>query len=759
MYLNHLSICLLLMALTITCNSTPPIPQKNIEPEKALSRHQLFNNLRESKLLTVAYSDSSRYHSMVDSLASHPRFNLDVKGKLASTLSLSDLNSGAYFLIGTPEENPLVKALSPELPFTFTDTGFEFDGKLYTDQADVLNIYLYPNPKNPAYPIYVITGNSEEGIYQMLRKKYRDDWPRMMWSSWGYELYQGDYLNLLGNFADSTWIMDKKLHFDFSGSKDTLGKTPHFTFISHNYELNSLEIIPVMKQCETSYERISRFIGKEMDNIITYNIYPSIEQKGLMLSVTDPAHADFSSNSVHTVMNENFQGPQLQLENQLFLRSVIGPPEKIALENGLSIYFADQWQKKGYNHWANRLFHSGNMPSLAELLDNKVFSQDSELVMGASAASLVAALIDYWGKDAFLKQYPSWNPSFKEIALIERIWHQHLEQSPKIEPDHEHVAMPFIKGFNFAHEGYRIYNGYGSRLARQSLEKLNKIGTNAVAIVPYSYMRNPKNPSHIPIMQDAGTETDESVISTHYEAKKLGMYTMLKPQIWLGSSWPGDVEMDTESDWNKFFKNYYCWIRHYALLAEIHEMDALSLGVEFAKATVQRPEEWKVIARKIRKLYGGHLTYSANWGEEFEKFSFWEEFDYIGLNCYYPLSKSKEVSKKELKKTFEEISTKIEKISRSYKKPVVFTEIGFRSVNQTWENPHADPQGRQSNEAAQKMCYEVVFEGIEKADWCKGILWWKWPTDIGIRSTTQAGFTPNAKKAEKTVEEWFEKLQ
>ena len=759
MYLNHLSICLLLMALTFTCNSTPPVPPKNIEPEKALSRHQLFNNLRESKLLTVVYSDSSRYHSLVDSLAGHPRFNLDIQGKLATNVNLSELSSGAYFLIGTPEENPLVRALSSELPFSFTEAGFEFDDKLYTEQTDVLNVYLYPNPKNPAFPVYVITGNAEDGIYDMLRNKYANDWPRMMWSSWGYELYQGEHLNLLGNFADSTWIMDKKLHFDFGGTNDTLGKTPHFTFISHNYGLESAQIVPIMKACETSYDQISRFIGRENDEIITYNIYPSIEQKGLMLSITDPAHADFRNNSVHTVMNENFQGPQLQLENLLLLRSVLGQPEKLALETGLSIYFTDQWQKKGYAYWASKLFHSDNLPRLSEVLDNQVFSEDSELVMGATAASLVAALIDHWGKDNFLKQYLTWNPSFKEVALIERIWHQHLENSSQIADNRDEAELPFIKGFNFAHEGYRIYNGYGSKLARQSLEKLAKMGSNAVAIVPYSYMRDPQNPSHIPIMQNAGTETDESVIHVHYEAKKLGMYTMLKPQIWLGRSWPGDVAMNTESDWDKFFNNYYCWIRHYALLAEIHEMDALSLGVEFAKATVQRPDDWKLIARKIRKLYSGHLTYSANWGEEFEKFTFWDEFDYIGLNCYYPLSKSKEVSKKELKQTFAEISTKIEKIARRYKKPVVFTEIGFRSVDQTWENPHADPQGRQSNEEAQKMCYEVVFEGIEKADWCKGILWWKWPTDIGIRSTTQAGFTPNTKKAEKTVEKWFERLQ
>ena len=187
-------------------------------------------------------------------------------------------------------------------------------------------------------------------------------------------------------------------------------------------------------------------------------------------------------------------------------------------------------------------------------------------------------------------------------------------------------------------------------------------------------------------------------------------------------------------------------------------MDALSLGVEFAKATIQRPEDWRRMVKKIRGLYSGHLTYSANWGEEFEKFSFWQDFDYIGLNCYYPLSNKEEINKNELKQHFRKVLDKIKKISVQYDKPVVFTEIGFRSVAKAWENPHAEANGRAYDENAQDICYEVVFEGIKGKDWCKGILWWKWPTYLAYRGRDNTGFTPNTKKAEKTVAQWFGKF-
>ena len=754
---NHHFYYSLALIFIFSCTSTPPSAQVEFSAEEVSSRRNLYSNMRKANLLTIVYSDAERYQPMVDSIAKNPRFNLEVEGKLASELNLNDLKSGAYFIIGTPEQNELIAALSDQLPVSFTSSGFTFDQKTYTDPEDVFKLYLYPNPLNPAFPIYLITGNSEAAIYNMLQRKHADDWSSLMWASWGYEVYKGNTLNLLGYFSDTTWVMDKTVHFDFSNSADTIGQTPHFTFIGHDQIYEDEAILPIMKQCEAGYENIRAFLEKDIDQRISYNIYPSIEQKGLMLSNTDPAHADFNQKAVYAVINDNFKGQQWQKENEVILRTLLNRPQKFVLEKGLSIYFSGQWQQKGYAYWVNRLYYSNNLPSLSELLDNDVWRHESELVMGTAAASLVDFLIQLWGKEVFLKQYSNWNPNIKEIRYLEAQWHEKLRQSPSLKPSKE-KDLAFLKGFNFAHEGYRIYNGYGSQLAKASLEKLKSLGANAIAIVPYSYMRNPEKPSSIPIIQDAGAETDESVIFAHREAQKMGMYTLLKPQIWLGRSWPGEVSMNSEEDWNAFFDYYYRWIRHYALLAEIHDIDGLSLGVEFAKATIQRPDDWKRLLRKIKDLYSGHITYSANWGDEFEQFSFWDEFDYIGLNCYYPLSKEEEPKKETLKKTFRSIAEKIEKVSRQYDKPIVFTEIGFRSVDRTWENPHEDSKGRNYNEHCQNLCYEVVFEEIADKDWCKGILWWKWPSYMDYSKRNATSFTPSSKKAEDTVAKWFEKL-
>jgi len=283
------------------------------------------------------------------------------------------------------------------------------------------------------------------------------------------------------------------------------------------------------------------------------------------------------------------------------------------------------------------------------------------------------------------------------------------------------------------------------------------IGSSAIAIVPYSFMRDPTKPRKLLIKHRAGGETDESVLFAHFEAQQLGMYTMLKPQIWIRNSWPGDVDMGTEREWQRFFDYYYRWARHYALLAEINGFDSFCIGVEFAKASLSKEQEWRKLIQQIRGIYGGQLTYAANWGKEFEQLQFWDALDFIGLNCYYPLSSKEQVSKRDLKKAFDTVITKIEKVQKRYDKPIVFTEIGFRSVTATWKNPHEDTNGRAFDEQGQAVAYEVIFEGIRNKDWYKGIFWWKWPSYLTHRGEKNTGFSPANKKAERVVEKWFKK--
>lgn len=540
---------------------------------------------------------------------------------------------------------------------------------------------------------------------------------------------------------------------------DTVATTTHFYFITHNTILPDTVVRQLTDQCEQAFKAIRQFANKDqLIPKIDYHIYPSIEEKALRLSIMDIAHLDENGTKNNIVWNQHFQGSLLHQENKIALRQLLGVPKLSALEEGLSNHFTQNWQKKGYTHWTGILYQSNNLPPLQELLNNEIFEKESELVMGAMSGVFADFLIDHLGKEKFIEQYTSITK--EDLLSVENDWKLYLQNRFDTIEENNQISRSesltgYLKGFNFAHEGYRIYNGYGSQLAKQSLERLKGIGTNAVAIVPYSFMRNANQPTPLLIDHRAGGENDESVLFAHFEAKAMGMHTMLKPQIWLRRSWPGDINMASASDWNVFFDYYYRWMRHYALLAAINDFDSLCLGVEFAKATLAKEKEWRQLIHQIRGIYAGPLTYAANWGEEFEQLKFWDALDFIGLNCYYPLSKEEQPSKRTLKKSFAAVVSKIEKISKRYKKPVVFTEIGFRSVDKTWSNPHEGANGRAFNEQTQALAYEVVFDCIQDKDWCQGILWWKWPSYLDYRGTENTGFAPVGKSAEQIVEQWF----
>jgi hypothetical protein len=490
-------------------------------------------------------------------------------------------------------------------------------------------------------------------------------------------------------------------------SRDSTFETQHFKFQFEESILTREHISEIVQTCEGNISRVLSILNLEaLSDKIDYVIYPDIEKKGMSLQNGALSQVSHTSQQVYTVTGEYFKGYEFHPENELILRNQYGKTPHSAIEKGLAIYLNPTWQLKGYDYWAARLFTSGNLPPLTELLDEEFFAIESDLVMGCAAASFVDFLIsENIGKEAFLKSYKEYVVTDSEIGELQTKWvvflNKKYTQSNIVKKQRQ---FPWLKGFNFAHEGYRIYNGYGSNQAEQSMEKMMDIGSNSLAIVPYSYMRNDDKPTFLPIMRRAGSETDESVITTHMQAKKLNGYTILKPQIWMRGSWPGSIKMKSEKDWSQFFDYYYRWMRHYALIAEIWNMDMLCVGVEFAEATQSHPEEWRQLIKKLRGIYSGPMIYAANWGDEFEKITFWDELDYIGLNCYYPLSKKESPDREELEEGFRKTILKIEKICNTYNKPLIFTEIGFRSVEKPWIQPHEEPNGKAINEDHQSLC-------------------------------------------------------
>jgi hypothetical protein len=752
-----------LLASTNSCDQPSPqsaaakltTPGNTVPDRRALSK-----NFWENPELLIVHSATQE--AMARQLGQQME-NIDVQYLDGTEATIDRLKDKALLVIGTRDNNPAIDLLVPKLPIDIKDDALSLTDYEVSGKSAVALITFYPHPLNKQLPVAIATGLEEESIKGVLQEQIGSGPAFFSWYPWHYELYNDQRRVMMGRFDDEDWSVAEDKRFYIEQSKDTAYTSIPYEFILHNVPAGEGSMTQELQLAmQEQAEAIAAFCRRELPTQpIDCHIYPDIESKGLQLHNTQICQVNFRKQCIHLVSHQDLGVDYLGEHNALLLRQYLGTPGYAALEMGLSIRFNNQWQKKGHIYWANKLAQTDNLPPLSELFEEELLKKSSQLVMGCAAASLVDFLIEKWGHNTFLKRYANWKTKEDELANLNKEWKTWLlEQSVHQEDARPVKKIAYLKGFNFAHEGYAIYNGYGSRLAAHSLEEQASLGANSVALVPYSYMSSPRKPSFIPLMTRAGTETDEGIIFDHYYSQRLGMQTLLKPQIWLGGgSWPGDVAMENEADWQSFFDYYYRWMRHYALLAEIHEIDMLCVGVEFANATLQQGARWEQLISKLRGVYSGPMTYAANWGKEFEQLDFWDQLDFIGLNCYYPLSKKDQPGEQELSAAFTAVIEKAASISKQYDRPLVFTEIGFTSTTTPWINPHKDGRQQKYDGNTQKLCYEIVMEQLRKEqDWCQGILWWKYPSYLQHGGEGHTGFTPNDKPAEGIIRTYFDSL-
>jgi len=258
-------------------------------------------------------------------------------------------------------------------------------------------------------------------------------------------------------------------------------------------------------------------------------------------------------------------------------------------------------------------------------------------------------------------------------------------------------------------------------------------------------------------------ESDAGLAATARLARERGIKTLLKPHLWLRQPQPGQwldaVAMRSEADWHLWFADYRAFLLHYARLAEREGMEALAVGTELHQAAVGREADWRRLISEVRQVYRGRLTYCANWHREYEEVRFWDALDFIGVQAYFPVSAGPKPTVEELVEGWRAHLPAIERLARQWGKPVVFTEIGYKSTPdgtvRPWEwpqrgaSPPADPE-------TQARAYEAFFRTFWHRPWFAGAYFWKWyPKARGDEARLAADFSPQGKPAEEVMARWF----
>jgi glycosyl hydrolase family 113 len=259
------------------------------------------------------------------------------------------------------------------------------------------------------------------------------------------------------------------------------------------------------------------------------------------------------------------------------------------------------------------------------------------------------------------------------------------------------------------------------------------------------------------------TPTDAAVVAAITELHNKNLKVMLKPHVDAeDGAWRGTFQPTDPAAW---FQSFQTFIVHYATLARDNNVEMLCFGTEYTKLSgTAFLTDWTTVISAIRNAgYTGLLAYAANAtfsGDEFTSVSFWNQVDVIGLDAYFPLTSKADPTISQLvaawssNKNGENIVADIQNFANAHAgKPVIFTEIGYRSVAGANTAPYDFTLAGAVDPTEQEDCYEAMYEvWSQQNSLMKGNMWWSWSVPMPAANDTD--YTPWNKLAEAILKNW-----
>ena len=298
-------------------------------------------------------------------------------------------------------------------------------------------------------------------------------------------------------------------------------------------------------------------------------------------------------------------------------------------------------------------------------------------------------------------------------------------------------------------------DAFSSSESDESLRLLTETNTEWIALC-FSWFQS-KTTSHDIHLDATGSPTTESLKHAITTAHSLGLKVMLKPMVEASEReevlfypvWRGEIQPSDE-----WFESYSGFINFFAEFAEQNGVELFCVGCEY-KATTGEKEQWEKVISGVRERYSGPITYAADW-TNYYNIEWWDSVDYVGMDSYFPLTLfNNDPTFEELKNIWINHADEIEEWLSTVNKPVIFTEIGYRSGDVTsmapsnyWSDMSVDLQ-------EQRDCYEAAFQTIWNRSWFHGFYWWTWIHDPTKGGVNDSNHTPQNKPAQDVITYWY----
>ena len=257
---------------------------------------------------------------------------------------------------------------------------------------------------------------------------------------------------------------------------------------------------------------------------------------------------------------------------------------------------------------------------------------------------------------------------------------------------------------------------------------------------------------------------DSSWLSRIGLLRSAGFKVFVKPHVWISNTeegkWRSHIFPKSQADWQSWSESYRSFILWYAEVAESAGVEMFCIGTEFSRLALEKPEFWVSLIADVRAVYSGELTYAANWYEEYEHIRFWHLLDHIGVQAYFPLSQESYPTVQAVRHGWNSHLSKLEQLSRNVGKPVLFTELGYKSSSIAAAEPWQWAESLSHTDTihssqTQVGCYQAFFSEVWPQPWLSGVHLWQWNTGYNRWVHGDPDFFIQGKPAEAMVRTGF----
>ena len=312
------------------------------------------------------------------------------------------------------------------------------------------------------------------------------------------------------------------------------------------------------------------------------------------------------------------------------------------------------------------------------------------------------------------------------------------------------TRAPFMHGLTLAGlSGTDFAQQRAGRLVESSADA----GADWISVAPGWYQ--PAHDANRIRPDPSRTPPDDDILRLIDRAHTAGLRVMLKPFVDSDDGvWRGDIRPADPAAW---FAAYASMTHHYADLAQGAGADLLCLGTDLGFSEGALTAEWRTLIVDVRRRFSGPLTYAASHAPSlgaggYADVPFWDDLDFIGVNAYFPLA-DRQISHAQLADAWNVWLEEIEgwRDDRNLDRPVIFTELGYRSAATAAAKPRAaDPvKPHEIDPELQASLYTAFFGLPYRRESLQGVFWWRW--DPNAADAQDSTFAPNGKPAESVL--------